>query len=63
MPVARDRVGRNNLKLETINVKLTFFKFFAFLFPKRATTCYELFLSRVELISFLSLLLDYFVAI
>ena len=57
MPVARDRIGLNNLKLEKINVKLTFFKFLHFCFQKALQQIdHELFLSRVELISFLSLL-------
>ena len=52
--------GRNGLKLEKCRANV--FQVLAFLFPKCVRTDHELFLSRIELISFLSLFLNYFVA-
>ena len=60
VPLARDRVGRNGLKLEKCVANV--FQVFVFLSPKCARTEYELFLSRIELISLLSLFWNYFVA-
>ena len=52
--------------LKNVRLTLTFFKLSLssslFLFPKCARTDQELFLSRIELISFLSLFYNYFVA-
>ena len=53
VPLVRNRVGRNGLKLEKCYAN--FFQVLAFLFPKCARTDQEMFLSRIELISFLSL--------
>ena len=54
MPLARDRVGRNGLKLE--KCKANVFHILAFLFPKCGRIDHELFLSRAELISFVVVL-------
>ena len=51
VPLARDRVDGNGLKL----VRLPFFKFSKFLLPKGTKIKQELFLSRIMRISFLSL--------
>ena len=44
-----------------LSVRLTFFKFSHFLFQKCSRAGYELFLSRIDLIRFLSLFYNYFV--
>ena len=57
---ARHRVGRNALKLKKFWPNV--FKFSRFCFPKCARRDHGLILSRTELISFLSLFYNYFVA-
>ena len=53
VPLARDRVGRNGMKLE--KCQANGFQVIAFLFSKCTTTDLNLLLSRIEFISFLLL--------